>query len=552
MTELSAERRNQLQRTVKALETDRSHWEQLFRDLEENFSPRRSRWEPSDTPAAAKVTANDGIYDGAPLYAIRVLKSGMMGGHTSPSRPWFRLITPDSDLMQFGPVREWLYTVEQRMRTVFARSNLYNALPVFYGDLAVYGTAAVGIYGDRQDVVRAYPYVMGSYYAGNGARLTINRFSRKWRTTVANAAEQFGVEALSTSAKRSLETNNWANPVDLCHVIQPNPEANPRFADARSMAYESVYWEKGFPDGKILRREGFRELPILVARWESVGEDSYGVSPCMDALGDAKQLQFETLRAAQMIDKLSEPPWNVPSTLQNRPKSTLPGGFNYVTDPSNGIRPLYEINPAAVQILNETRIDLRNRINQALYVDMFLMLAQSDRRQITAREVEERHAEKLMLIGPVLERLSDELLDPLIDRVFRLMLEAGEIPPWPEELEASPLKIEYISILAQAQKAVARSSIESVAGFAASLAQLNPEVLDKLDTDQAIDEYSEMLGAPPTIVRSDEAVAAIRRNRAQQAQAAQMAQMADQMAGAAQKLGNTPMGQDSALDRMTG
>jgi hypothetical protein len=549
---ISEERRNQVLRSLVTMERERANWEPLFRELEENFAPRRARWEPTDTPKAAQVSANDSIYDGAPLYALRVLKSGMMGGHTSPSRPWFRLITPDPDLMEFGPVKQWLYVVEQRMRTVFARSNIYNSLPVFYGDLAVYGTAALGLFGDDQDVVRAYPYVMGSYYVANGARLSVNRVARRWRSTVANVAEEFGQENLSTSAKRSLETKNWGNPVDVCHIVQPNPEADPRYADSRSMPYESLYWEKGFPDGKILRREGFREMPILVARWEAVGEDAYGIGPCMDAMGDAKQLQFETLRAAQMIDKLTEPSWNVPAALANRPKSMLPGGYNYVPDTANGIRPVYEVDPRAVQILNETRIDLRNRLNQSLYVDMFLMLAQSDRRQITAREVEERHSEKLMLIGPVLERLSDELLDPLIDRTFRLMLEAGEIPPWPEELERMPLKIEYISILAQAQKAIARSSIEAVAGFAASLSQLNPEVLDKLDTDQSIDEYADMVGAPPTIVRSDEAVAAMRRKRAQDAAAAQAAQMAEQMAGAAQKLGNTPMGQDSALDRMTG
>lgn len=552
MTDIAEKKRSELNRAWRALESERTPWETHFRELEVNFAPRRSRWDVESSPKAADDTADQGLNDSSPLYGLRVLKSGMMGGHTSPSRPWFRLITPDTDLMEFGPVKTWLYVVEQRMRTVFARSNIYNALPVFYGDLAVYGTAAMGVYGDRQDVMRAYPYVMGSYYVGNGPRLTVWRFGRKWRCTVEQAAAMFGLENLSVSARKSAETGNWSNPIDVYHILQPNRDADPRFLNAEAMPWESWYWQRGFPDGKAIRREGFREMPVLVARWETVGEDPYGISPCMDALGDARQLQFETLRAAQMIDKIGEPSWNVPLGLQNKQKFTLPGGYNHVADTRQGITPTYEVPPAAVEILDRKSAELRTRLYQHLYVDMFLMLAQSDRRQITAREVEERHSEKLMLIGPVLERLSDELLDPLIDRTFRLMLEAGEIPEWPEELDRVPLKIEYTSILAQAQKAVARSSIEAVAGFAASLAQSNPEALDKLDTDQAIDEYSDMLGAPPTIVRSDEAVRAIRRQRAQAAAVQQAAAVADQAAGAVQKLGQASMEGDTALSRMAG
>ena len=168
-----------------------------------------------------------------------------------------------------------------------------------------------------------------------------------------------------------------------------------------------------------------------------------------------------------------------------------------------------------------------------MYTDMFLMLAESDRREITAREVEERHAEKLLMLGPVLERLADELLDPLIQRTFRIMLEEGLVPEWPAELDDQPLRIEYTSILAQAQKSVARYSIEAVAGFAGTIAAWDPSVLDKFDSDQAMDEYSNMVGAPPTITRSDEAVTARRRQREQMQAAAAAAEVAKNAGGAA-------------------
>ena len=71
------------------------------------------------------------------------------------------------------------------------------------------------------------------------------------------------------------------------------------------------------------------------------------------------------------------------------------------------------------------------------------------------------------------------------------------------------------------------------------MAQLNPAVLDKLDMDEAVDQYAKKLGVPAVVVVSDENVAAIREQRAQQqaqmeqmAAAQQMAQTAQQSAGA--------------------
>ena len=40
------------------------------------------------------------------------------------------------------------------------------------------------------------------------------------------------------------------------------------------------------------------------------------------------------------------------------------------------------------------------------------------------------------------------------------------------------------------------------------MAAVKPEVLDKFDADQSVDEYAEMLGVPPKIVVSDDIVQA--------------------------------------------
>lgn len=166
----------------------------------------------------------------------------------------------------------------------------------------------------------------------------------------------------------------------------------------------------------------------------------------------------------------------------------------------------------------------------------------------------------MLMLGPVLERLHNELIEPLIDLVFEAVVgavtETGPLlPPAPDELDGMELKVDFISTLAQAQKQIGLSGIERLFGFAGQLAQAKPEVLDKIDADQALDIYGDLLGTDPAVILSDDKVAVVRAQRQQQQlqqeQMAQMAQMAkpmDQMAGAAQKLGGTTAQEGSALD----
>ena len=127
------------------------------------------------------------------------------------------------------------------------------------------------------------------------------------------------------------------------------------------------------------------------------------------------------------------------------------------------------------------------------------------------------------MLGPVLERLHTELLNPLIDRTFNIMARNDMLPEAPEELAGVTLKVEYISVMAQAQKAIGTGAIERLAGFIGNMAGVKPEVLDKFDADQSVDEYAEMLGVPPKIVVPDDVVQRMREER--QAQMEQQMQM---------------------------
>jgi hypothetical protein len=269
------------------------------------------------------------------------------------------------------------------------------------------------------------------------------------------------------------------------------------------------------------------------------GNDIYGTSPGMECLGDVKQLQHQQLRKGQAIDYQVNPPITVPTKYREAAKARLPGGVFYVDSQGSNqaIRSAFEVNLNLQHLMLDIQ-DVRDRIRSSYYADLFMMLANDTRSGITATEVAERHEEKLLMLGPVLERLQNELLSPMIDIAFDYAERAGILPPPPQELEGTELKVEFISVLAQAQRAVAAQGVDRLLGTVGNLAQLKPEVLDKIDFDQVVDDYGDMYGVNPKIVVPDEKVAAIRAQRAQAAQAAQTAAVMPQLVESAKTAGD--------------
>ena len=525
------------------------HWQ----DLSDYIQPHRGRFFHTDRNKGRK--RNNNIIDNTGVLALRTLSSGMMAGLTSPARPWFKLSTQDPDLIEFGPVKNWLNDVERLMREIFSVSNLYNVLPSSYDELGGFGTSAFLVLEDFEDVVRFYPFTIGEYTLATNDRGEVDTICREVPMTVGQVVQMFGKDAVSETVRKMWNDNKVDKWLKITHMIEPNDDRMPELKDAKNKAFRSVWFEEGDSNKEqLLRQSGFDEFPVMAPRWHVTGADIYGTRcPGMDALGDIKQLQVEQKKKGQGIEKLINPPMVGPSSMKNKRASVLPGDITYqdIIQGQRGFAPTYQINLPLGE-LKEDINEVQGRISRAFYEDMFLMLAQSDRREITAREIEERHEEKLLMLGPVLERLNDELLDPLIDRTFSIMMKAGIVPPPPEELQGTELRIQYISILAQAQQSVGIAGIDRLTGFVGSLAAVKPEVIDKIDFDQTVDEYGAMLGVSPKIIRSDDDVEAIRTGRAEQEQAAQQQEQLAQMVDSAKTLSETSTDTGSLLDDVSG
>ena len=538
---------------LEALRSERSSFFPLWRECSDYHLAHRGRFLSADRNKGFK--RNTKQINNTSRLSVRTLAAGMMSGITSPARPWFRLATGDTKLDDIAAVKRWLHEVQTIMYKVFSSSNTYNALHQLYSELGVFGTAAMGVFKDFENVIWCKPYTIGSYMLGVDGQNVTDTMYREYEISVAQCVKQFGIENCSTAVKNMWEKGNTESWVKIVHVVEPNDDRDMNSVKASDKPFRSVYYEanKGAKDGeeKFLRESGFDEFPILAPRWDVTGEDIYATDcPGMTGLGDTKALQLAERRKYQAIDKLVSPPLQGPSALKNKLKGNQLGPNDIVYhDAANngGFRSIYENYKPDIATIKAEITDTEDRIQRAFYEDLFLMLASSDRRQITAREVAEKHEEKLLMLGPVLERLHNELLDPLIDRTFNMLQREGVFPLPPPELQNRDLNVEYVSVLAQAQRLVNTGAIDRVTQFTGEVSGIWPNARHKININQAVDDYAEALGVDPALIVSNEEAEAAAAAEAQALQNAQRMAQSEQMANIAKTASETQITGDNAL-----
>ncbi len=387
----------------------------------------------------------------------------------------------------------------------------------------------MGVYDNFDNVIRCATLPIGSYMLANNGEGTVDTMYREYQLRANQVVGMFGKQNVSQSLRRVWENNSEAW-VDICHAIEPNDDRDNASPINSNMAFRSVYWEKGTTQDKFLRQSGFMEFPIMAPRWDVTGEDVYGTdSPGIMSIGDVKALQTGEVKKAKGIGKQVDPPLQAPSSMRGQRISLIEGDVSYVdaVNPNSKIESIYSVQ-LDLSAMQQEILGIEQRVNQAYFVDLFLMFNTiGNRDRVTAEEIAKRHEEKLLMLGPMYERLEDELLSPMINRIFNMSARAGILPEAPPELAGQELNVEYISILAQAQKAVASSTIERTAQFVGTMAGADPRALDKIDIDQTIDRYADAIGTPHGIIRDDQSVAQLRANREQQERLQQAAQAAE-------------------------
>lgn len=540
--------RTDLNKRMAALVSDGSSWLSTWKEIGPYVAPHRGWF--TETPNVGSRIDHKTLIDSTAVRALGTLAAGMTSGLTSPSRPWFKLGLDDAELMSYDPVKYWLEDTESRLYTIFAKAKIYSSLTSIYEEIGAFSTAAMMILPDYENVIRPRHFTAGEFYLDQDAENRVDTFARPMSLNVGQMVKMFGEDNVSQAVRDAYKRGDLNTWVKLAHLITPNSKYQPGVKEAKGMKFSSYYWETGSNEDQILRTSGFNSFPVMAPRWGLTRpSDVYGRgAPGWLTLGDVKMLQKMQKDGLIALNKVINPPMLKGASVTGA-VNTVPGGVTTSPDmgPNAGVRPAYQINPD-LAAMEAKILRVQTDIRAGYFADLFLLLANQDRPNMTAREVVERHEEKLLILGPLLESLEGELLDPTIDRTFEIALAAGVIPPPPQELSGRNLKVEYISPLAQAQKMMGVTAIEQGARFVGSLASVMPEVLDVFDGDEATRQHLAMDGVSPKIIRSPEKVAEIRKNRAAQQEQAAAIEQGKILVEGAKTLSDTKVGGNSALD----
>jgi len=502
------------------LESQRQNWETHWQDVADYMQPRKADVTKQRARGDKRM---EQVFDSSPIQAVELLAASLHGMLTNPSTPWFTLRFKDEEVDNEDDAKLWLESATDVMYTAFNRSNFQQEIFELYHDLITFGTAAMFIEEDNDDLIKFSTRHINEVFIAENDKGRIDTIFRKFKLSARSSLQKFG-NKVSSEIQSKAQKNPYEE-IEILHAVYPRTDFNPNKKDKQNMPFESVYLE--FKNGNELSVSGFKEFPFVVPRYLKASNEIYGRSPAMTALPDVKMLNEMSKTTIKAAQKQVDPPLLVPDDGFLLPVRTVPGGLNfYRSGTRDRIEPLNigANNPLGLNMEDQRRDSIR----AVFYVNQ-LMMQQGP--QMTATEVIQRNEEKMRLLGPVLGRLQSELLKPLIDRVFAILLRNNMLPQAPEFLSGRDIEIEYVSPLAKAQKSTELQSIMRAIEILGSLANVAP-VFDYVNFDNLVKHLADIVGVPQKILKSQSQVNAERQQAAQQQEQMQQMQQLQQVAKA--------------------
>ena len=534
---------------LQCLKDRRESFEDHWRELAEFILPRSYRYLDEEWSKRGNK-ANKKIIDPTGTLSLRAMEAAFSASITPTTRPWKKLRVANVDADHETKI--YLETVSDTMDAILLDSNFYQEAGKFYSTCGLFGTAAMLIEEDPEDDVICETLPVGSFWLGIDAKRRVNTFAREIPMTVTQIVDEFGIENVSDYLKSSYENGTGdKQTIKVIHWIGPSRSGGPM-----KMAFESVYIDPTDNNkDAALRRGGYEEFPVITARWKTMGDDVYGIDcPGMIALGHIKELQHAHKQMAKAIEKMVNPPTQRPEGTMRKGVDVTPGADNVVANrgaASDGIKPLYQIN-FDVNAVRAHIEDLRAQVREVFFYNLFLMVANERRSGTKAREIDELHEEKMIVLSTVYEQFSHEFLDPVVERVYRILERRGRFPEPPAQMRGMAFDVEYVSVMAQAMKLVGIGNMDRALAILGQTASIDPTALDITDVKRFTQAYWERLGIDARIMASPAEMEAKQAARDQAAERNQTIQDATVEAEVAKNLAAAKTDEDNALTQLMG
>ena len=546
---------------------ERSLYEVSWRDSSYHLDPLLL--ELFVTDKAATRIGNRTIVDSSPVQAARALIAGLQNGTTPPNRDWFRLTYGNRNQELSTNVKEWLYHETDQTRLAISKSNAYSKFPILYENVTKQAIGALMVEKDYERTIRCTTFTVGSFWVMNNKNGIVDKIVWQTQYTVRQVIEEFCTDSLTGKVDMShcsKQLQQWAKgsntheqKISILMAIFPNKQFDQKRGkmDSAYKKYRRWFFELDRPEGEgiqYLHRDGFDRFPVFVPRWWRREEEHYGSKcPAFECLPDIKELFKKADLKMRGLELEVLPPMVAKGSRSTQNIfGQMPAFLNFSQDGADGYKPAYEIQLNLANLIPDIERTV-NIINQCFYADIMRRLAFDERRErATATEINQQYYEDLAQLVVAYHNLETEFLQPFVEEVFAIRVELGMVLSPPPEIAGQEMHVEFISILAQAQKMGNVSSVERFLNEILTVGAQKPEAWDVLNLDRTLKGYGEDLGMDPDEFNADDMIQQIRQQRQQaQQQQAQAAAMA-QAANAAKSAAATPMGGDTLLSRITG
>jgi hypothetical protein len=506
------------------MSSSRGTWEDHWQEILDYVMPRKADITFVRSKGEKRTEV---LFDSTAITANTLLSASLQGTLTSPSLAWFNIKLRNKDLNEDRDVQLWLEDTANRMYDTFNDSNFNTEVHEMYLDLTSIGTGCLFVEEARKgfdvDGIHFNTLHISEYYISENNNGFVDTVYRKYKLNARQAVQEFGEDNLGTKvleASRQKPDKEFT----FIHAVEPTEdyERGTGVKATTKLPFHSCHVCE--EDKMLVRTGGYNEFPYLVPRWSKATGETYGRSPSYNALPDIKTLNKAVEIGLKAWAKAIDPPLLVQDDGVIGRVRTTPAGITVIRN-DGAIKPLQIGNNWQITDMKETQ--LRTAIRQSYYSDQ-LQLQEGP--QMTATEVQVRYELMQRLLGPTLGRFQSEFLNPLIERVFGIMLRAGALMPIPEQIQETKVDIEYVGPLARSQRMEEAQAIDRLYALAANVAQIDPSIMDNINHDEAIRMRAKLLGVPKTILYGVDEVEDKREAQAQAAQQQQEMMMAQQAA----------------------
>lgn len=483
---------NEIVERADELKSARLNFEKLWQEVSELVLPRKADFSFYQTAGAPRTRK---LFETTAVNAAEMLAAGMHGLMTNPAGKWFSLSWKAKRPPAGRDAAEWLENAENVMRDEMARAAAGFATNIHevYLDLAVLGTAGLYVgWNENKDCLLFQSRFLGELFIKENAAGQIDTVYRVFKMSLDDVVQTWGVGCLPENLRFLYEGGKGGNKgFELVHVVRPNLSGGTVGGVEKPVS--SIYVLKN--ERHVLFSGGFEEMPLMIVRWSKATAEVYGRSPAVSSLPDIKMIQEmmkETIISAQLANR---PPLLVRDDDQFAPAATVPGGIIRYSGEAPKAFASGVNSSVGLEIMNE----IRERIRTAFFNDRLMT---SGNVQMTATESLMRGEERMRLLGPVAGRIQTELLGPMIDRVFGLLLRRGKIPPPPKDIKEE-ISVEYVSPLAMIQKQQEAQAVLKTLEAASPVVSLDPEAGKVFNASEIIRKIGKVFGTSEALMRSD-------------------------------------------------